>query len=175
MLKLKESCKTEEELHVEGMCLCNFLYTNYTDIYNKIRKDEIDLEVLFHFLNVLKEIEEGGLDQHEASYKIGKLLKEMYVDSALRKADKLNETTQQVTNETLECEQISWKQYKILRCDRCHNTDDALKTCSGCGTVKYCSTTCQTNAWLKHKATCKMIRKKRETNEADTMSLGRNS
>ena len=38
----------------------------------------------------LKAIEDGDKDQHEASFTVGKLLKELYKDSALRKADKLN-------------------------------------------------------------------------------------
>ena len=38
---------------------CNFLFTNYTDIFNKVKKDEIKMETLFEFLNVLKSIEDG--------------------------------------------------------------------------------------------------------------------
>ena len=59
------------------------------DIYNKIRKDEIDMTILLKFLDVLKKIEDNELDQHEGSFEVGKLLKELYVDSALRKAEKL--------------------------------------------------------------------------------------
>ena len=58
---------------------CQFLFNNYTDIFNKVKKDEIDLNVLFKFLDVLKEIEKGNLDQHEGAYKVGNLLKEMFL------------------------------------------------------------------------------------------------
>ena len=34
-------------------------------------------------LNVFREIEDGKLDQHEASFKIGSLLKELYVDTVI--------------------------------------------------------------------------------------------
>jgi len=61
----------------------SFLYTNYTMIFNRLLKDRLDVSVLYSFLDVLKEIEEGCLDQHEASFKIGTLLKEMYVDPKL--------------------------------------------------------------------------------------------
>ena len=36
----------------------------------------------------IKESENGKTDQHEASFKIGKLLKELYIDSALKQAEK---------------------------------------------------------------------------------------
>ena len=70
--------------------MCSFLYTNYTDIYNKVKNDEIDLPLLNQFLNVLQRIENGEMDQHEGSYFVGKILKEIYIDSALKKADKLD-------------------------------------------------------------------------------------
>jgi len=96
---------------------CGFLYMYYTDIYNKIRKDEIDLKILFKFLDVLKEIEEGTLDQHEGSFKVGTLLKELYIDSALKKADKLekeystSDVDEVVREEPLK---VTWKQFKRM-------------------------------------------------------------
>lgn len=102
-----------EKLNIEAMSECNFLFTYYTDIYNKIRKDEIDLKILFKFLDVLKQIEEGELDQHEGSFLVGTLLKEMYVDSALKKAEKLDKENPEEKN-YIEPIQISWKQYKKM-------------------------------------------------------------
>jgi hypothetical protein len=44
LLELKAKYPTDEsQLHAEAMAECSFLFTYYTDIYNKIRKDEIDL------------------------------------------------------------------------------------------------------------------------------------
>ena len=94
---------------------CNFLYTYYTDIYNKIKKDEIDLKILNKFLDVLKQIEDGVLDQHEGSFKVGSLLKELYVDSALKKADKLNEQAEQTPEKIKPQKTINWKLYKMMR------------------------------------------------------------
>ena len=112
MLKVKHN-DNSDELHLEAMMECNFLFTYYTDIYNKIRKDEIDLKILYKFLDVLQEIEEGKLDQHEGSFKVGTLLKEIYVDSALRKAAKLDEQTEKVEPEFKGPQvSISWKQFK---------------------------------------------------------------
>tara|TARA_B110000261_G_scaffold140153_1_gene160012 strand:- start:282 stop:752 length:471 start_codon:yes stop_codon:yes gene_type:complete len=111
MLRLKTIYTTPDEVHAECMCECFFLYTNYTDIYNKIRKDEIDVDVLYQFVAILKEIEDGILDQHEASFRVGTILKELYIDSALRKAEKLNENDAEP--EMVECEPVSWSEYKM--------------------------------------------------------------
>ena len=104
-----------EGLNLEAMNECNFLFTYYTDIYNKIRKDEIDLKILFQFLDVLNKIEEGKMDQHEGSFEVGLLLKKIYVDSALRKASKLNVDTGIIEPEYKRPQiDISWKQFKAM-------------------------------------------------------------
>ena len=104
-----------ESLNLEAMVECNFLYTYYTDLYNKIRKDEIDLKILFQFIDVLNKIEDGLMDQHEGSFEVGMLLKKIYVDSALRKAEKLNAETG-VSEPEYKGPQvdISWKQFKTI-------------------------------------------------------------
>jgi hypothetical protein len=107
----------EDKVHLEGMQECSFLFMYYTDIYNKIRKDEIDLKILFQFLDVLKKIENKDLDQHEGSFAVGTLLKQIYIDSAIKKADKLNaqEERQMEENSTNKGSSITWKQYKIIK------------------------------------------------------------
>jgi len=113
MLKAKYRDDTSK-IHSEGMGLCSFLFTYYTDIYNKIRKDEIDLSILNKFLNVLRRIEDGELDQHEGAFIVGTLLKEIYVDSALRKAEKINSMYEDKNDEPVrEKMNISWKQFKM--------------------------------------------------------------
>ena len=69
---------------------CRFLFDNYTDIFNKLYKDQLNVQILYTFIQELKNIENGKTDQHEASFKIGKLLKELYIDSALKQAEKLD-------------------------------------------------------------------------------------
>ena len=114
MLKAKH-LDDSDALNLEAMTECNFLFTYYTDLYNKIRKDEIDLKILFQFIEVLRKIEDGQMDQHEGSYEVGLLLKKIYVDSALRKAEKLNAATG-VTEPEYKGPQvdISWKQFKLI-------------------------------------------------------------
>jgi hypothetical protein len=116
LIMLKSKYQDDPEtLQLEGMTLCSFLFTYYTDIYNKIRKDDIDLSLLFRALDVLQNIEDGKLDMHTGAYEFGDLLKKIYVDSALKKAEKMN-----AQNGTLEQVykgpqvNISWSQFKKM-------------------------------------------------------------
>jgi hypothetical protein len=94
---------------------CQFLFNNYTDIFNKVKKDEIDLSILVKLLNVLHAIEEGNLDQHEGSVHVGKLLKDIYIDSALKKADNLDKkqkNSQKNVSKKIPPKNITWEQFK---------------------------------------------------------------
>ena len=98
------------------MCVkrCAFLFNNYTDIFNKVKKDEIDLTILGQLLGVLKMIEDQKVDQHEASVEVGKLLKQIYIDSALKKSEKLDKhhSGSSLSSSLPAPKKISWKQYK---------------------------------------------------------------
>lgn len=112
LLLLKAKYRNDpDKIHEKGIQDCGFLFTYYTDIYNKVRKDEIDLTILNKFLNILRKIEDGEIDQHDGAFLVGTLLKEMYVDCALRKADKLNEN-EVVEEKPREKIEISWRDYK---------------------------------------------------------------
>jgi hypothetical protein len=115
MILIKAKFRGDEaKIHEECVNECNFLFTYYTDIYNKIRKDEIDIGILNKFLDVLRRIEDGDLDQHEGSFLVGTILKELYVDSALKKADKLN-VNDEIRPEPKKPEKnISYKQFKRM-------------------------------------------------------------
>ena len=101
----------------EKMCLskCGFLFNHYTDIFNKVNKEEIDLSILEKFLDVLKQIEDGKIDQHDGSFKVGKLLKELYVDSALKKTDKMDakDKKKKKDKSVPKPREISWHEYKM--------------------------------------------------------------
>lgn len=94
---------------------CSFLYNNYTDIFNRIMKDELDLEIMTKLLIVLKLIEDGKVNQHEGSVMVGKTLKEMYVDSAIKMADHLDSKNQIQPEAVCEGKPITWKDYKKLQ------------------------------------------------------------
>lgn len=95
---------------------CNFLYSNYTNIFNKLYKKQLDLNILNRFLNILKDVEEGEQDQHEASVKVGEILKQLYIDSALREKKQIEEREERHSKKptTKKHRKISWKQYKRL-------------------------------------------------------------
>jgi len=116
LLELKKRYPSDPEaLNDACMIECSFLFNYYTDLYNKLRKDEIDVQILYQFIDVLAHIEDGKVDQHEGSFMVGTLLKKIYVDSALRKADMLDQKYAEEGEEKpvmVEPIAISWKDYK---------------------------------------------------------------
>jgi hypothetical protein len=104
MVRIKKG-KEWKDAEAECMQEANFLYTNYTMIFNRLLRDRVDIPTLYTFLDVLKEIEDGKLDQHEASYKIGMLLKQMYIDPKL---EELKEPTY------LKGQTLSWQEFKKI-------------------------------------------------------------
>jgi hypothetical protein len=105
----------EEKIYQETAVECNFLFSHYTDIFNKIRKDEIDIGIFNKLIDVLRRIENEELDQHEGSFLVGTILKELYVDSAIKKGDKLDEQYGVEKNEVKKAEiNVSWKQFKNM-------------------------------------------------------------
>ena len=65
-------------------------------------------------MDVLRQIEDNELDQHEGSFLVGSILKELYVDSALKKAEKLDELSEKTPEPKGAEVEISWKQFKIM-------------------------------------------------------------
>ena len=95
MIKLKHDYSRlakSNHKQFDAMCVsrCTFLFTYYTDLYNRLKTGEIDLNLMFKMIRVLREIEDGKLDQHEGSYEVGKILKSIYVDSALKRSENLD-------------------------------------------------------------------------------------
>jgi hypothetical protein len=104
----------------DNICIkqCQFLFNNYTDIYNKIKLDILNLTIMDKFLNILKKIEDGELNQHEGSYLVGAHLKELYIDSAMRNEEKnkANERKKKITKKpTLIEKNISYKDFKKMQ------------------------------------------------------------
>jgi len=105
----------DQKIAEECMNESNFLFTYYTDIFNKVKKDEIDINLLYKFLDILKKIEDGQLDQHEGSFMVGTILKDIYVDSALKKAEKLDANSEKDKVEPKKANvNVSWKQFKKM-------------------------------------------------------------
>jgi len=103
--KFKEKCTME----------ASFLYNNYTDIFNKMVNDELDLTIMTKMLVILKLIEDEKVDQHEGSAMIGKVLKELYVDSATKRMDNLDAKYEADKPIPMEGKKVSWKEFKKTR------------------------------------------------------------
>jgi hypothetical protein len=93
---------------------CSFLYNNYTDIFNRLIKNELDLAIFDRLLDSLRHIEDGSVDQHEGSVVVGTILKELYIDSALKRGNNLSEANDSPAITHVESKNISWKQFKTL-------------------------------------------------------------
>ena len=111
--RLKYSNKNQYETMLKSQC--SFIYEKYTDIFNRINKDEIDFDILWRFLDVLEKIETGELDQHEGSYAVGSLLKQIYIDSSIKKGEKIDKKyTKKKKTKVDKTKNISWNEYKNL-------------------------------------------------------------
>ena len=93
-----------EILQSECIKKCYFLYENYTVIFNRLLKNRVDIDVLYTFLDTLQMVEDGKMDQHEASFEIGTLLKKMYFDPRIE--DKPPEYKPPIN--------ITWQEFKKL-------------------------------------------------------------
>ena len=91
---------------------CDFLYNNYSDIFRRLMNDTVDINIMSKLLIVLKLIEEGHLDQEDGAIRVGKLLKELYLDSAVRHADALDKEHEGDKPVVNHGKKVSWTRFK---------------------------------------------------------------
>jgi hypothetical protein len=131
MERLKSECaawRLDDATRFVELCQssCRFLFDNYTDIFGKLVKDEIDMDIMKQFLVYLSLIEEGQVDQHEGSVMVGKLLRDIYLDSAIRRGDNLDKENEAKKKEgvsggdddgekgaPVEPRNVTWTEYKF--------------------------------------------------------------
>ena len=126
--KIRENIRKMEQLKEEHASLrtsspeqffnivqveCQFLYDNYTYIFRRMMKDEINITIMSKLLIVLKLIEDGQMDQQEGSVRVGNILKELYLDSAVKRADALDEEHNSEKQPINNGKSISWSKYKL--------------------------------------------------------------
>jgi len=101
MMDLKN---TVQEPDLKNRCQeeCYFLYEKYTALYHRLYKNRVDMNILDTFLQVLSKIEDGVCTQQEASFEIGTLLKQLYVDPELEKKGPTFKVSKN----------IQWQEYK---------------------------------------------------------------
>ena len=122
-----------ERFEQEARGVAEFLYATYPDIFRKVINNEINYEIMVRLLYILKAIEDEKVDQHEGSVLVGKELKALYLDSAIRHGDNLDKKYKKCASSEIEALEddttdsspppvveklISWKQYKM----EIHNT-----------------------------------------------------
>lgn len=111
-LKCDYSHLSAEEFFLLAQDKCSFLYNNYMDLFARLLKGELDVVILTKMLIVLKLIEDEKLDQQEGSVMVGKYLKELYLDSAVRRADNIDKLRDEERVAPVEGKSISWSEYK---------------------------------------------------------------
>ena len=90
---------------------CGFLFQHYPNIYNKLLKDEIQIKILYRFLDELESIEKGKQNQHEAAYKIGLLLKEIYIDKKIDTIKEKPKEKPKIKKKNITYEEFKKQQY----------------------------------------------------------------
>ena len=126
--KIRENIKKMEQLKQDHAMLrssspeqffnivqveCQFLYDNYTDIFRRLMKDEVNITILSKLLIVLKLIEDGQMDQQEGSVRVGNILKDLYLDSAVKRADALDKEHNEEKEPINNGKSINWSKYKL--------------------------------------------------------------
>jgi len=104
--------ENKEAFKEKAQGVSNFLFMNYTDIFNRVITDELDLAIMSRLLAVIRMIEDGQVDQHEGSVLVGKILKELYVDSALKRCDNLDKENEKDKEKVADVKPISWSEWR---------------------------------------------------------------
>lgn len=92
---------------------CSFLYNAYTDIYNRLFKDQLDVNLMLDALRTLKQVETGKINQQEGSILMGKLFYKVFVSNATKHetSSSSNAVEVPVASTSLE-NQLTWRDYK---------------------------------------------------------------
>ena len=118
LLEIKRKYVRMDRKTLLTMCenQCGFLWKNYTNIFNKLFNDYLDLNILNKFIMVLSKIENGTYDQHEASALVGQILKEIYIDSAIKEGDikekRRNKNKKKEKKRSVK--KITWREFKQM-------------------------------------------------------------
>tara|TARA_B100001121_G_C18415191_1_gene492013 strand:+ start:49 stop:546 length:498 start_codon:yes stop_codon:yes gene_type:complete len=98
---------------------CVWLYKNYSNLFVKLKKNQLNFQILDSFLTTLSEIEEGILDQHEGSVKVGQLLKQLYIDSALKNKKQMEDKDKKRKKKNFKKpKKMSWKEFKVTHLEK---------------------------------------------------------
>jgi hypothetical protein len=79
---------------------CSFLWRQYPDIFTRLYTDSMDMHIMNRFISLLSQIEDGTIDQHQASYQVGMILKKIYIEPKIE------------PEHTPPSNNMSWKDFK---------------------------------------------------------------
>lgn len=99
---------------------CSFLYSSYTDIFNRCYKGTLDNNLMREALNTLKKIEIGEMNQQEGSVEIGKLFYKVFVSSAVKEEEEYKKKEEELQKQgkiekkenSNDGKDISWQEFK---------------------------------------------------------------
>lgn len=104
LLKLRQKYNNINDLDIYKKLAkdeCNFLFRNYRKIFDKLVDNQLELNVMYLLIKTLRKIEDGEIDQNEGSVEVGKILKQIYIDTVI---------TEERTDEPT----LSWNTYKKM-------------------------------------------------------------
>lgn len=102
---IKQQNTNKIRIENETKNACPILFNDYKDIYIKLIENNLNYDILYNFLDELEKIENNKLDQHEASYNVGKLLKKIYIDSEIDTSS---------SKKNISPKKISYNEYKNI-------------------------------------------------------------
>lgn len=102
---IKQQNTNKIRIENETKNACPILFNDYKDIYTKLIENNLNYDILYNFLDELEKIENNKLDQHEASYNVGKLLKNIYIDSEIDTSS---------SKKNISPKKISYSEYKNI-------------------------------------------------------------
>ena len=114
-IKYYSSVENPKEYILNAKEKAFFLSNTYPDIFNRLIKNELNILILSKLLDILKLIEDGEVDQHEGSALVGKLLKTLYLDSAVKRGENLDKEHESEKIQPVEGKKISWNQFKNMK------------------------------------------------------------
>ena len=123
---------TEEE--ITNMCdnYAPYMRVHYTDLFLRARKGDLDFDIMDNLIAVLERIENGSIDQHEGAHEVGTLLKRLYIDSALKRSDRLDDVDAATESADSEPIDVSYAQYKKRQQQIAKGQ---VRACARCGVV----------------------------------------
>jgi hypothetical protein len=91
---------------------CKYIYTKFPDVFDRVVKNDMNLDVFEKIVMILKMIEDGKVNQSEASALVGKLSQRLFFQTSATQSA----TTQPVATVQEEVNTgMSWKEFKQAR------------------------------------------------------------